>query len=275
MPALLKEAMELRPEFKDRHTLADLLLFAGLASGVQGDLDRSVELHEESLALYRETRNMHGVNMCLSNLGLLALSREDYARATAMLRENLHLARGSDDKIVIQFSLFGLAGVATSQGQPLRAARLWGAAEAVREAAGIHLTPLARSRTNYDGYQAAARAQSEEAAFAQAWEEGRALAQEKAVEYALAEETTAPPPSSGTEGASADMQPPNLTRREREIAVLLARGLTNRQISAELVISERTAGNHVANILRKLGLRSRRQVESWTAEHGLPSSDPE
>jgi DNA-binding CsgD family transcriptional regulator len=52
----------------------------------------------------------------------------------------------------------------------------------------------------------------------------------------------------------------NLTRREREVTVLVAWGLTNRQISTQLSISGRTAGNHVAKILRKLGLRSRAQI---------------
>ena len=52
----------------------------------------------------------------------------------------------------------------------------------------------------------------------------------------------------------------DLTRREREVAVLVARGLTTREISTRLGISERTAGNHVARILRKLDLRSRAQV---------------
>jgi non-specific serine/threonine protein kinase len=59
-----------------------------------------------------------------------------------------------------------------------------------------------------------------------------------------------------------------LSRREREVVTLVARGLTNRQISAELSISERTAGNHVAKILRKLGLRSRTQIVTWATEYG-------
>ena len=61
----------------------------------------------------------------------------------------------------------------------------------------------------------------------------------------------------------------NLSRREREVAVLVARGLTNRQISEELSISGRTAGNHVARILHKLHLHSRTQVAAWTTEQGL------
>jgi DNA-binding NarL/FixJ family response regulator len=58
----------------------------------------------------------------------------------------------------------------------------------------------------------------------------------------------------------------NLTPRELEIVLHVARGLSNRQISTELSISERTAGNHVAKILKKLGLNSRAQIASWVIE---------
>ena len=63
-----------------------------------------------------------------------------------------------------------------------------------------------------------------------------------------------------------------LTPREREVAALLARGLTNREIASELVISEGTAANHVERILNKLGLHSRAQVATWAIEHGLTSA---
>jgi DNA-binding CsgD family transcriptional regulator/class 3 adenylate cyclase len=60
-----------------------------------------------------------------------------------------------------------------------------------------------------------------------------------------------------------------LTPREREVAVLLARGLTNRQIGAALVISAATAERHVVNIFNKLGFHSRSQLAAWVVEHGL------
>ena len=71
-----------------------------------------------------------------------------------------------------------------------------------------------------------------------------------------------------------------LTRREGEIAALVGRGLTNRQIAAALHISERTAENHVQHILTKLGLHTRTQIATWNT--GLkaqpaeqpPASDP-
>jgi DNA-binding NarL/FixJ family response regulator len=59
---------------------------------------------------------------------------------------------------------------------------------------------------------------------------------------------------------------PRLTRRERQVALLVARGLTNRQIAEELVVSERTVEMHVSNILGKLDLTSRAQVAVWAAE---------
>jgi DNA-binding CsgD family transcriptional regulator len=67
-----------------------------------------------------------------------------------------------------------------------------------------------------------------------------------------------------------------LTRREQEVALLVARGLTDRQVSTKLSISERTAGNHVATILRKLGVRSRAQIATWATERQLLTpADPD
>jgi DNA-binding NarL/FixJ family response regulator len=65
-----------------------------------------------------------------------------------------------------------------------------------------------------------------------------------------------------------------LTCREEEVAVLVARGLTNRQISQELSLSERTVHAHVRKILKKLGLSSRTQVATWVAEQQGISADP-
>jgi DNA-binding NarL/FixJ family response regulator len=54
-----------------------------------------------------------------------------------------------------------------------------------------------------------------------------------------------------------------LSRREQQVAQLVARGLTNRQIAEQLFVSERTAENHVQHILAKLGLRNRTQIATW------------
>jgi DNA-binding NarL/FixJ family response regulator len=93
-----------------------------------------------------------------------------------------------------------------------------------------------------------------------AFAEGKNMGLEEAVEYALSEEKTATPLTTVLEQSSADKPPPTLTRREREVAELVGRGLTSRQIASELHISEHTVDKHVANILRKLNLHSREQV---------------
>jgi len=109
---------------------------------------------------------------------------------------------------------------------------------------------------------AAAHSQLGEAAWEAGWAEGSAMSAEEGVEYALSEE-----------GAPAAESPPAdrrtgepLTRREKEVASLVARGLTNRQIGQELVISERTVDKHVTNLLKKLNVHSREQVAVRMAE---------
>ena len=98
------------------------------------------------------------------------------------------------------------------------------------------------------------------------------MSTEEAVEHALSEQEPHPSrplvPEEVTPGEPTD----DLTRREQEIALLVARGLTNRQISKELAISEHTAANHVAKIFKKLGLRSRTQIASWATATQLPTT---
>ncbi|MGW7022195.1 response regulator transcription factor [Streptomyces decoyicus] len=65
--------------------------------------------------------------------------------------------------------------------------------------------------------------------------------------------------------------PTPLTRREEEAVDLLALGLTNKEIAAKRVVSPRTAGTHVANLLGKLGFTSRTQIATWAVEHRAPN----
>ena len=83
---------------------------------------------------------------------------------------------------------------------------------------------------------------------------------EQAIEYTLSEQKPMPP-SPDSEQPSSD-GPPSLTRREKEVAILVGRGLTNGRIASELFLSEHTVHHHVTNILKKLNLSSRQQVAS-------------
>jgi DNA-binding CsgD family transcriptional regulator len=75
----------------------------------------------------------------------------------------------------------------------------------------------------------------------------------------------------GTAAGTAGV-PSTLTPREREIAALIARGLSNRAIADELVISQATVARHVANMLTKLGFSSRAQVAAWMARQPGPEA---
>jgi non-specific serine/threonine protein kinase len=103
----------------------------------------------------------------------------------------------------------------------------------------------------------------EENEFAAAWSAGEALTLEQATGEALRVETPSPRPSQPAPSSNDAA----LTAREREVASLLASGLSNRAVAERLVISESTAEVHVRHILSKLGFTSRAQVAAWAAQH--------
>jgi len=123
----------------------------------------------------------------------------------------------------------------------------------------------------YEPYMAAAHARIDDAIWETAWSEGWAMNMERAIEYALSDDEPAPTPDAAQapEGPRIAHQPATLTRREEEVAALVARGLTNRQIASELSISEHTVATHVGKILHKLGVQSRSQVTAWVVEQRL------
>lgn len=253
-----------------------MIVFEGLvALGLRGDWDKAVTLHEEALALFRAIEDNWGIGVCLVNLGLIVAALEQHARARTLLRELMHLSRESDDKFASMYSFFGLACVADSKGHTTRAAQLWGASESIREAAGIQLPPLALSVMRYESRLADARARLGEPAFEEAWAEGKAMTPEEAVEYAFSEEEATSSTATAPEYPLTNKPPDQLTRREEEIAGLVARGLTNRRIASQLTLSKRTVDNHVANILRKLNLSSRSQVAACLEEQRLHGADPD
>ena len=269
--AVMEELGELRPRVKNRRTLAYLLLLEGMIALSRGDLERSVALHERSLEFFRELRDAAGIMNTVGQLGGILLVRGDYEGAVPPLRECLRLLWKSDWKVSIQFSLYGLACVAASREQPVRAARLWGAVEGMEEAYGVHISPIALAQMEYEGRLAVARSQLDEEVWSAAWAQGKAMALEHAVEYALSEEREDhEPPALVTvpetqPHPAVDEPAERFTPREQEIALLVARGLTNRQIAQELSISERTVENHIASILRKQGFSSRARIATWVA----------
>jgi DNA-binding CsgD family transcriptional regulator/tetratricopeptide (TPR) repeat protein len=255
--AYYEEALAISRELGSASILRSCVNGLGLSYLLQRNLGRAAPLFEESAALCRESGDRTLLPLPLNDLGWVALLGGDLDRAEALHKESLALYKelgGSHRAFVF---LEGLACDAGAKGEAERAARLFGAAQALREATGFPLEPAMRALA--EPYLAGARSQLEESAWTEAWEEGRAMSMEAAFEYALSEEER--PPSTLV---PVPEQPPTetLTPREQEVALLVGRGLTNRQIAQELVLSEHTVHHHVTNILKKLNLSSRQQVAS-------------
>jgi non-specific serine/threonine protein kinase len=104
----------------------------------------------------------------------------------------------------------------------------------------------------------------DEASWESAFAAGQAMSFEEAAEYALSKEADPDRPTFPASEAPSDDQPPvALTSREQEVAVLVAQGLSNRQIASYLTLSEHTIATHIRNILKKLGLHSRNRIAAF------------
>jgi non-specific serine/threonine protein kinase len=158
----------------------------GFSEAVRGDYQRAEALFEESVAIGRESNDAPGVATSLMCLGAVATRQGDHGRARALLEESLMLNMELGLRVNIAECLEILSGMAGALGDAARAARLWGAADALREAIGAPWLPL--ERRLYEPHLAAIRSRSDQAVWAGAWEEGRAMTMEDAVGYALEEE---------------------------------------------------------------------------------------
>jgi non-specific serine/threonine protein kinase len=183
--ALHEESLAIRRELGDRFGSAGSLNNLGLVARNQGDYPAARALLEESLAIHRELGDRFGIATSLSNLGNVVLNQGDHPAARALLEESLAIRRELGDRFGIPYSLEGLAAVVASLRDPLRAARIWGATERSRAEIG---TPLQLwERSGYDRRVAAARiASGDDAAFDRAWQEGRGLTLDQAIDLALA-----------------------------------------------------------------------------------------
>jgi predicted ATPase/DNA-binding SARP family transcriptional activator len=180
---LFGESLALFRQVGDNVGIAQALYCLGLASERQDDLARAGALCSESLAVCREWGDKSTMIYALYGLGQVALRQGDYERATALNQESLVICHELGDKRGVAKGLESLASVAGERGQSGRAARLLGAAAALRDTVGYLVSP--GRRAGYDRMVGAARARLSADAFAAAWAEGRALSFEQAIAMAL------------------------------------------------------------------------------------------
>jgi predicted ATPase/class 3 adenylate cyclase/DNA-binding CsgD family transcriptional regulator len=255
------EVLEMAREQGDHSGVSHTLFFMGYTELARGNQQRAEMLLEESLAISRRLGQKWLVAGCLGSLGIAATLRDDPTSAKTLIKQGLALNLELGTKSDIAEDLEGLAEAAGTLGEHLQAARLWGAAEAFREAIERFWSPA--ERLLHEPQLTAARSLLDEKTWETGFAEGRAMEVEEAVEYALSEDDSSMIASRTPEQSSATPRPSALTLREQEVVKLVARGLTSRQIAEELVLSERTVEKHVRNILKKLNLSSRTEVAAW------------
>jgi predicted ATPase/DNA-binding NarL/FixJ family response regulator len=249
--------------------VAHVLYGLGSLARARRDNVGALRHFRSALGLFSQIGARTEMARCLAGIGWVALANLDLPTAAASLAESLELSMATGQRLGIARGFEAFAAFAAVRGDDETAVRLDGAASALREVVGQVRSAGAQARV--DGLQAAAhhRLGSRSASLIA---EGMRLSTHEAVRYALASATSAvadAPPSPAANGARPvpALSPPSvLTARELQIARLIARGLSNRAIAEELVISPATAARHVANILAKLGLNSRAQVAAWTTE---------
>jgi non-specific serine/threonine protein kinase len=225
------------------------------------DLDRVREQLDEALGLFRGADHTPGVATTMLVLGEVARRRGDRHAAAGYYREALAqvLATGYPWGVAGVFE--ALAPLAREIGDFAIAARLYGAAAALRDELGVPVH--APDRPAHDAAVARVRAAIGPERFAAAWDEGRtrplpqSVVEAEAVAARLARSSPAASDAAG------------LSPREREVIGLLVEGKSDREIAAALSISYRTVTNHVASILAKLGVPTRTAAASLAVRRGL------
>jgi predicted ATPase/DNA-binding CsgD family transcriptional regulator/DNA-binding XRE family transcriptional regulator len=236
----------------------------GACAYAMNDLPLAASRFAEALSVQRVVGDRWGIGFSLAGVAFVARDQGQEERALTHLFEALTLFRDLGDRWMLAHVLEGLAGIAATW-QPERAARLLGAAAALREASGLPVEPAYLA--SHERAAAATRAALGDAAFAAACSAGAGLS----LERALAEATSVVPPRPVAAIATSSRQgtPFDLTPRELDVLRLLAEGRSDKEIGAALLISHRTVMIHVSRILAKLAVPSRALAAGEAARRGL------
>jgi predicted ATPase/DNA-binding CsgD family transcriptional regulator len=288
---LLDESLAIGRKLHDPLGVARRLRSLALVAMAQGDLDEAARLCEESVSLFRRHGDRYGLGLALAFLGMTLQLSGDRGRADTCVQEALDLNRDNGSITGSLYSLgsmsFGAIAVgdmvslrahtaeavgllrklggkfedpgwlwwtggalASGEGRYRSALRLAGAADAIARRDGLHLHEQLRRQVQ--PWLDRAQADVGSARAEQLAQEGSRLSFDELVDEALRE--------------SDDGRNGPLSSREREIADLVATGLTNREIAEQLIISPRTVESHVDHIKAKLGFGRRARIVAWALD---------
>lgn len=252
--SLGEQALEVFRAVGDQLQEIRTLIQLEVAYGTAGDTDRALAAFAEAVRLSEKTGDTWFRSYALWKAGAVHWQSGNGDQAVKLLRESLSMKRRTTDELGLAVCLEALA-CATADRNPRQAAEIIGVADARWETMGVSISNLAWTSPGHDDAVTQLRAALGDEEFELAFQRGRRLSGEEGLDFALAHKRTPE-----TRPANA---PTRLTRREQEVAQLVTRGLTNKEIASKLVISQRTAETHVERILAKLGFTSRAQIASW------------
>ncbi|WP_051807345.1 ATP-binding protein [Actinoplanes subtropicus] len=296
---LLAEARALAGRLDDPHAAAVVALARGISADPRPDPAHARVPVDESLTATRGTGDLRHLSLALLNaamraattgdpratgfadecrrlgeahgaqwtrawgttiLAVVAVQRGDTDQAESFTREALAVFRIVQDSIAAGVCLAILTAAAVRRTHYERAAGLLGALDAVKRREGVLAVEFNPYGPWYATLQDDTRRGLGDTAYATAFSKGTHLTLDEAVELAL-DERLEPAAAPCRPAASPTADP--LTRREEQIAGLVAQGLTNRDIAARLVLSVRTVESHVQNVLTKLDFSNRTQIAAW------------
>lgn len=259
---IFQSTVELAESDRGRLPRISALILLGWAHEVNGEADRAIRCYREVLSATEPLGEVLHRAAALRGLGVAAWQQGEPERARQLLEDALRVNSGLNSTMITVFCLEALAWTVDLSTDAERASVLMGAAQGLWPG-GSRVTTVFHNMAHFhEDRERRARSSLGDRRFDTAHQRGQAMNMDTAVAFALGEKTTDRVAGSGPVA--------RLTKRERQVAELIARGFSNKQIAAKLVVSQRTAQSHVEHILTKLGFTSRAQIAAWIVENAQP-----
>jgi predicted ATPase/DNA-binding CsgD family transcriptional regulator len=249
-----------------RQEAASALLHTGVAASLTGDAERGAALLQDSLEIATQTGYREVTAWALHELATI-IADDDLEAAGDMLAESLEIHLSLGDRWRVASVVETIAALVVSQQDPYQAATLLGAMARLRKALRTPVPPA--ERPGYDECLRGLRQSLGASRFRSAWLLGEPMPLDEVADTCLRGIEAARGAAGGARLRAGLAISYGLTGREVDVLRLLGRGLTNREIGKELLISTGTAGVHVSNILRKLGVSTRVQAVSVAYQLGV------
>ncbi|MEU8359501.1 LuxR C-terminal-related transcriptional regulator [Nonomuraea sp. NPDC048882] len=255
-----EEALARAGEHGHRWLMARTAVQLGAVAEARGDLATAKTQYETAAPWLSELGSDLELSRCLARIGRVAAMLHEFGTARERLAAGTEIARATGQRQAVARCLVGLSVLAECEGDLEGAVLAAAAAAGLRESIGQH-----SATTRFEELLGRARTKLGDGRTTSLWSRGRGMCPDVAARRVLAGERL-PPKAAKAPVTAEPVKHSVLTAREREIAGLLTRGLSNRGIAGELVISPATVARHIANIMEKLGYTSRAQIAVWAAE---------